>query len=94
MGTLQRNMARRIDAHGLQERSRRQLFETVEADGLRKSQYIRVRVDEAEKGWRVIDASGETVFDGTFKKCLELRVDGQTVEREIDRWHMQRKMKG
>ena len=84
MGTLQRNMAQRIDAHGLQERSRRKLLtETVESDGLRKTQYIRVRIDEAGNvSWRVIDSSGEPVFDGTFKKCLELRVDGQTVERE------------
>ena len=82
MGTIQRKMSQHIDDLGLQDRSRRRKFLTVDADGGRKSQYIRLRLDEEETGWRVIDDSGETVFTGTFKKCLELRVDGQTVERE------------
>ena len=82
MGTIQRNMAQRIDVHGLQNRSRRKKYEFSKVDGVRKVNYVNYTPDESEKGWRVMDASGELLFSGTFKRCLDLRVDGQTVERE------------
>ena len=82
MGTIQRKIAQRIDVHGLQNRSRRKKYEISKVDGVRRAKYIHYKPDEAEKGWRVMD-NGVAVFAGTFKKCLKLRVDGQTVEREL-----------
>ena len=81
MGTIQRNMAQRIDVHGLQNRSRRKNYEFSYANDVRRAKSVHYKPDESEKGWRVMD-NGVAVFAGTFKKCLELRVDGQTVERE------------